>query len=77
MVILLGATLPLIGMGFSKEKNIKYKTEVKARKYVLFAQETNANIEVIRNILEIHIPKENSIADKESRMLLESQSFEL
>lgn len=75
--ILLGATLPLIGMGFSKEKNIKYKTEVKARKYVLFAQETNANIEMIRNILEIHVPKENSIADKESRTLFESQSFEL
>lgn len=75
--ILLGATLPLIGMGFSKEKNIKYKTEVKARKYVLVAQETNTKIEMIRNILEIHIPKENSIAEKESRMLLESQSFEL
>jgi len=64
-------------MGFSNDKNIKYKTEVKAQKYVLFAKETNANIEIIRNILEIHVPKENSIADKESRMLLESQSYEL
>jgi hypothetical protein len=77
VAILLGATLPLIGMGFSKEKSIKYKTEVKARKFMLFAQETNAKIESIRALLQIHIPKENSLAEKESQMLLESQTYEL
>ena len=72
IAILLGATLPLIGMGFSKDKTIKYKTEVKARKFALFAQETNAKIEMIRTILQIHIPKENSIAEKENQMILEN-----
>lgn len=69
VAILLGAMLPLIGMGFSKEKSIKYKTEVKARKFVLFAQETNAEIEVIQSILQIHLPKENSKAEKENQHL--------
>ncbi|WP_291287489.1 hypothetical protein [Flavobacterium sp.] len=77
VTILLGATLPLIGMGFSKNKTIKYKTEVKARKYVLFAQETNASIEIMRTILNIHVPKENSIEEKESRTLLENEAFHL
>lgn len=72
IAILLGATLPLIGMGFSKDKTIKYKTEVKARKFALFAQETNAKIEMIRTILQIHIPKENSIAEKENQIILEN-----
>lgn len=72
IAILLGATLPLIGMGFSKDKTIKYKTEVKARKFALFAQETNVKIEMIRTILQIHIPKENSIAEKENQMILEN-----
>ena len=72
IAILLGATLPLIGMGFSKDKTIKYKTEVKARKFALFAQETNATIEMIRTILQIHVPKENSIAEKENQMILEN-----
>lgn len=69
VAILLGAMLPLIGMGFSKAKSIKYKTEVKARKFVLFAQETNAEIEVIQSILQIHVAKENSKAEKESQPL--------
>jgi len=73
LAILLGATLPLIGMGFSKDKTIKYKAEVKARKFMLFAQETNTQIENIRTLLQIHIPKENSTAERESQMLLESQ----
>lgn len=72
IAILLGATLPLIGIGFSKNKTIKYKTEVKARKYALFAQETNARIEEIRTLLQIHVPKENSIAEKENQMILEN-----
>lgn len=72
IAILLGATLPLIDMGFSKDKTIKYKTEVKARKFALFAQETNATIEMIRTILQIHIPKENSIAEKENQIILEN-----
>lgn len=77
VAILLAASLPLIGMGFSKEKNIKYKTEIKAKKIMLFAQETNAKVEDLRNLLQIHIPKENSIAERESRMLFESQTYEL
>ncbi|WP_157495068.1 DUF1269 domain-containing protein [Flavobacterium sp. KJJ] len=72
IAVLLGAMLPLIGMALSKEKNIKYKTEVKARKFMLFAQDNVAKIEVIRNILQIHIPKENSIAEKENQMILEN-----
>jgi len=72
IAILLGATLPLIGMGFSKDKTIKYKTEVKARKFALFAQETNTTIEMIRTILQIHVPKENSITEKENQMILEN-----
>ncbi|MET0945307.1 MAG: hypothetical protein ABWY22_07855 [Flavobacterium sp.] len=77
VAVLLGATLPLIGMGFSKDKTIKYKTEVKARKYVLLAQETNANIEIMRTTLNTHIPKENSIEEKENRALLENEAFHL
>lgn len=75
VAILLGAALPLIGMGFSKEKTIKYKTEVKAKKFVLFAEENHTEIERIRNILEIHIPKENSITEKENQFLLENQTL--
>lgn len=75
--ILLVASLPLIVMGFSKQKSIMYKTEVKARKFMLVAQESNAKIEVIQNILQIHVPKENSPAEQQNRMLLESESFEL
>lgn len=77
VAVLLGATLPLIGMGFSKDKGIKYKTEVKAKKIMLFPQETNAKIENIRTLLQIHIPKENSLAERKSQMLLENQTFEL
>ncbi|KRB59920.1 hypothetical protein [Flavobacterium sp. Root186] len=77
IAILLGATLPLIGMGFSKDKTIKYSTEVKARKYVLFAQETNANIEIMRTILDTHVPKQNSIQEKENQTLLENEAFDL
>jgi uncharacterized protein YacL len=69
VAILLGAMLPLIGMGVSKEKSIKYKTEVKARKFVLFAQETNAEIEIIRSILQINVPTENSKTEKENQHL--------
>jgi hypothetical protein len=72
LAILLGVTLPIIVMAFSKGKTIKYKTEVKARKFALFAQETNAKIEMMRTILQIHIPKENSIAEKENQMILEN-----
>lgn len=64
-------------MGFSKDKTIKYKTEVKARKYVLFAQETNANIEIMRTILNTHVPKENSVGEKENQTLLENEAFHL
>lgn len=77
VAVLLGATLPLISMGFSKHKNIRYKTEIKARKYLLTSQETNSKIEEMRIILEIQIPKENSPAAKENHILLKNQSFEL
>lgn len=59
VAVLLGATLPLIGMGFSKNETIKYKTEIKARKYILFAQETNAKIEIIRTLLQTNIGKKH------------------
>jgi hypothetical protein len=72
VAILLGATLPLIGMGFSRDKNIKYKTEVKARKFLLFAQDNNLKIEALRTLLQIHIPKENLITEKENWMILEN-----
>jgi hypothetical protein len=72
VAILLGATLPLIGMGFSRDKTIKYKTEVKARKFLLFAQDNNLKIEALRTLLQIHIPKENLITEKENWMILEN-----
>lgn len=72
LAVLLGATLPLIGMGISRGKTIQYKTGLKARKFMLFAEETNAKIEEIRTLLQIHIPKENTITEKENRMILEN-----
>jgi hypothetical protein len=73
IAVLLGATLPLIGMGFSKGEPIKYKTEIKAHKYVLFAQQKNANIEIIRSILNPHAPVENSIKEREGQALLKNE----
>lgn len=77
VAILLAVVLPLISMRFSKDRSIKYKTEVKARKFILFTHETNAKIENIRTLLQIHIPKENSITEREMQLFIESQTFEL
>lgn len=77
VALLLGITLPLISIGISRDKTIKYKTEIKARKYVLVAQETNAKIQTIQSILDAHVPKENSTQEKENQPLLENKIFHL
>lgn len=72
VAVLLGLLLPLIGMGFSKRATIKYKTQIKARKYMLCTTETAAQVNRMRVILQVHIPKENSIEEKENQIIFEN-----
>lgn len=75
LAILLAAIIPLIRFTFSTEPTIKYEIQIKAQKFMLFANETPAQIERMRNILKVHVPKENSIAEKENQLLIENDSF--
>ena len=43
---------------------------------MLFANGTPAQIDTIRNILKIHVPKENSIAEKENQLFIENDIFQ-
>lgn len=77
VAVLLGATLPLIGIGFSKDKAIKYKTKLKDGKYTLFAQETNDKIETILKILDTNIPEEKLLGEKANQTPLRNKVFQL
>lgn len=64
VVILIGAFITLIGLAVSKEATIKYKTRIKARKFILHAEESPSQIDRMRTLLNTHVPKENSITKK-------------
>lgn len=74
--ILLVAAIPLINLALSRESTIKYATQIKAQKFMLFANGAPAQIDTIRNILKIHVPKENSIAEKENQLFIENDTFQ-
>jgi hypothetical protein len=73
--ILLAAAIPLVSLALSREPTIKYRTQIKALKFMLFTNESAAQIEKMRSILKIHVPKENSTAEKENQLLLENDRF--
>lgn len=73
VIILLGVVIPLISLGFSKNDKIKYKTQIKARKYILCAEESALQIDKMRALLHIHIPKENSVTEKENQNLIQKE----
>lgn len=75
VAVLLGLFLPLIVLGFSKKTTIKYKTQIKARKYMLCASETATQINRMRVTLQVHIPKENSIDEKENQIIFENDNL--
>lgn len=75
LVILLAAAIPLISLTFSRNPEIKYKTQIKAQKFMLFANETPVQIDAMRTILEVHVPKENSISEKENQLLMENDTL--
>lgn len=75
--ILIVAIIPLLVLGFTRNKTITYKTEIKARKFMLCADETVSQIDKMRTLLHIHVPKENSITERENQVLLENQTYEL
>lgn len=72
IAILIGAVIPLIAIAFSKNKNIEYKTEIRAHKFMLCAELPADKIEKIQAILHIQLPKENSLSEKENQVLLEN-----
>lgn len=73
--ILLAAIVPLVSLALSGASTIKYKTQIKAQKFMLFANETPSQIDKMRSILKIHVPKENSIAEKENQLLIENDTL--
>ncbi|MCV2484306.1 hypothetical protein OD917_05195 [Flavobacterium sp. SH_e] len=72
IAVLISAAIPLIAISFSKEKTIEYKTEIRAHKFMLCAEEPAAEIEKMQAVLHVHIPKENSLSEKENQVLLEN-----
>lgn len=72
---LLAAIITIIILALSKEPTIKYRTQIKAQKFMLFANATPAQIDRMRNVLKIHVPKENSIAEKENQLLFENDTL--
>lgn len=73
--ILIAAVIPLISLAFSREPTIKYETQIKAQKFMLFANETPVQIATMRSLLKIHVPKENSISEKENQLLIENDTL--
>ncbi|MBE8726045.1 hypothetical protein [Flavobacterium hungaricum] len=76
LIILILSIIPLIIAAFSKNTTIKYHTQIKARKFMLCANETVAEIDKMRVLLQIHIPKENSPGEKENQILLDNETLE-
>jgi len=54
----------LVSLGISNHEVLKYETQIKAGKFMLVVHGSKANTENARNILGIHIPKENGINKK-------------
>lgn len=75
--VILGLLFPLMGLAFSKNTSIKYKIEIKSQNYRLYTRETNSQIEKMRTLLEVHIPKENSIDEKENQITFDNECYEL
>jgi hypothetical protein len=76
VIILILSIIPLMTLAISKNTSIKYHTQIKARKFMLCANETAAEIDKMRVLLQIHIPKENSPGEKENQILLENETLE-
>jgi len=75
VIVLIAAVIPLISLALSREPTIKYETQIKAQKFMLFANETPAQIDTMRSLLKIHVPKENSISEKENQLLIENDTL--
>ncbi|BDU25723.1 hypothetical protein [Flavobacterium sp. GSB-24] len=76
IIILALSIIPLFIIAVSKNNTLKYHTQIKARKFMLCANETAAEIDKMRVLLQIHIPKENSPSEKENQILLENETLE-
>ncbi|MXO06712.1 hypothetical protein [Flavobacterium sp. HBTb2-11-1] len=72
IAILTAASISLIAIAFSKNRVIEYRTEIRARKFMLCADDSSDKIKKIQTILEVHLPKENSPSAKENQMILEN-----
>lgn len=73
-VTLIGTMIALITVGLSKDSTIKYKTRIKSRKFILFADESAAQVNRMRTLLHDSFAKENLITERVNQNLLNETS---